>query len=105
MKTSNTMETIEIAKQTQTIDLINGSYTASEASHIINAVLNVKINFHKLHRLSITEGNEEDKCERDSGRIHELMNEQDIAKQFFSEARLNGKKLKMTSKILIEIEE
>ena len=99
------METLEAIKKTQKIDLINGCYTASEASHIISSVLNVKINFHKLHRLSITEGNEEDKCERDNGRIQELMNEQEIAKTFFSQARLEGKKLKMTSTIHIEIED
>ncbi|WP_299338575.1 hypothetical protein [uncultured Psychroserpens sp.] len=99
------METLEATKKTQKIDLINGSYTASEASHIINSVLKVKINFHKLHRLSITEGNEKDKCEFDNGRINELINEQEIAKQFFSQARLDGKKLKMTSTIHIEIED
>ncbi|MCD2257662.1 hypothetical protein [Psychroserpens luteolus] len=98
------METLEKVKKAQKIDLISGCYTASEASHIINAVLNVKINFHKLHRLSIKEGNEADACEFDSGRIEELINEQDIAKQFFSQARLEGKKLKMKSIIHIEIE-
>jgi hypothetical protein len=55
--------------------------------------------------LSITEGNEVDKCERDNGRIQELINEQEIAKSFFSQARLEGKKLKMTSTIHIEIED
>jgi hypothetical protein len=99
------METLEKIKTNQKIDLINGNFTASEASHIINAVLKVKINFHKLQRLSITEGNEADTCEFDSGRIAELMNEQEIAKKFFSQARLEGKKLKMTSTIHIEIED
>lgn len=99
------METLEVTKKTQKIDLINGCYSASEASHIINSVLKVKINFHKLHRLSIREGNENDKCELDNGRINELINEQEIAKQFFSQARLEGKKLKMTGTIHIEIED
>lgn len=99
------MEILEAIKKQQKINLIDGRYTASEASHIINSVLNVKINFHKLQRLSITEGNENDKCETDNGRISELMNEQAIAKEFFSQARLNGKKLKMSSTIHIEIED
>jgi hypothetical protein len=99
------METLEQQKTTQKIDLINGTFTASEASDIINSVLKVKINFHKFHRLSITEGNDNDECVFDNGRIAELMNEQKIAKDFFSQARLEGKKLKMRSVIQIEIED
>ncbi len=99
------METLEQTKKSQKINLIDGFFTASEASDIINSVLKVKINFHKLHRLSITEGNEKDECTYDSNRIAELMSEQDIAKEFFSQARLEGKKLKMSSIIKIEIEE
>ena len=99
------METLEQPKKAQKINLIDGIFTASEASDIINSVLKVKINFHKLHRLSITEGNEKDECAYDSSRITELMNEQIIAKEFFSQARLEGKKLKMSGIIQIEIEE
>jgi len=99
------METLKAIKKVQKIDLINGCFTASEANHIINSVLNVKINFHKIQRLSIREGNDEDKCEFDSGRIEELINEQRISKEFFSQARLEGKKLKMTSTIHVEIED
>ena len=99
------METLVQKKTTQKIDLIDGVFTASEASDIINSVLKVKINFHKLNRLSITEGNNNNDCAYDSGRIDELMNEQNIAKEFFSQARLNGKKLKMRSIIQIEIED
>jgi len=103
------MEAIETAtmevKTDQKINLIDGHFTASEAADIINAVLNVKINFHKLHRLSITEGNSGDECEYDSGRIDELLQEQIIAKEFFAQARLNGKKLKMSSIINISVED
>lgn len=99
------METLQLVKTEQKIDLINGRYTASEAADIINSVLDVKINFHKIHRLSITEGNENDKCEHDNGRISELMHEKQIAKEFFAQARVQGKKLKMTSVIQIEIED
>ena len=98
------METL-VQTKTQKIDLIDGVFTASEASDIINSVLKVKINFHKLNRLSITEGNNTSDCTYDSERINELMNEQKIAKEFFSQARLNGKKLKMRSIIQIEIED
>lgn len=99
------MEKLVEPKTTQKINLIDGVFTASEASDIINSVLNVKINFHKLHRLSITEGNHKDYCVYDSGRIDELINEQQISKEFFAQARLSGKKLKMRSVIQIEIED
>jgi uncharacterized protein with FMN-binding domain len=99
------METLEQPKKAQKINLIDGSFTASEASDIINSVLQVKINFHKLQRLSVTEGNQKDECTYDSSRIAELMNEQSVAKEFFSQARLEGKKLKMSSIIKIEIED
>ena len=99
------MEILEQTKTTQKIDLIDGIFTASEASDIINSVLKVKINFHKLSRLSINEGNHKDECKFDSGRIAELINEQQIAKDFFTQARLDGKKLKMRSVIQIEIED
>lgn len=99
------MEVLEQRKTAQKINLIDGLFTASEASGIINSILQVKINFHKLNRLSITEGDDRDECTFDNGRINELINEQRIAKEFFSQARLNGKKLKMRSIIQIEIED
>lgn len=99
------VETLEALKTDEEINLIDNVFTASEAANIINDVLKVKINFHKIKRLSIKEENENDACEYDSGRIHELLNEQEIAKEFFSQARLKGKKLKIKSKIYIEIEE
>ena len=99
------METLVAQKTTQKIDLINGQFTPSNASDIINSVLEVKINFHKLSRLSITEGNYNEDCNHDNGRIEELLNEQKIARDFFSQARLKGKKLKMRSTIHIEIED
>jgi hypothetical protein len=99
------MKTVEELKTTQKINLIDSVFTASEASDIINSFLKVKINFHKLHSLSITEGNDKEECAFDNGRITELMYEQKIAKEFFSQARINGKNLKMRSVIQIEIED
>ncbi|WP_375239462.1 hypothetical protein [Aurantibacter sp.] len=104
------METLELLKSDiknakQNINLIDGCFSSSEASDIINALLKVKINFHKLHRLSITEGNSKDKCEVDNSRINELINEEAFAKAFFTQARLQGKKLKMTSTINITVED
>ena len=103
------MEVLEtkngVTKTAQKINLIDGHFKASEAADIIDDVLKVKINFHKLQRLSITEGYQDAACEYDSGRIDELLAEQIIAKNFFAQARLEGKKLKMTSTIHISVED
>lgn len=99
------MKTPELLKITQEINLIDGNFTPSEAADIINDVLKVKINFHKIQRLSNFEGNSKDPSEFDSNRIYELLQQKSIAKQFFSQARLNGKKIKMTSTIHISIDE
>ncbi|CAL2061812.1 conserved hypothetical protein [Tenacibaculum sp. 190524A05c] len=99
------VQTLETVKTEQEINLIDNVFTAAEAATIINDVLNAKINFHKIKRLSIKEGNENDACEYDNGRIQELLNEQQIAKEFFSQARIQGKKLKIKSKVYIELEE
>lgn len=91
--------------EAQQIKLIEGCFKPSEAADIIDAILDIKINFHKVKRLSITEGNCDDLCEYDSGRINELIDAKLDAKTFFSDARLHGKKLKINSSISIEIED
>ncbi|WP_394747483.1 hypothetical protein [Spongiimicrobium salis] len=103
------MKVLETMPQTaikeQSIRLIDGSFTASQAADIINDVLEVKINFHKLQRLARTEGNILDHCEFDNGRIEELIAEQIMAKEFLTQARLQGKKLKMKSTIHFSVEQ
>ncbi len=100
------METLKISNKIvteQRINLIDGCFTTTEACDIINSVLNIKINFHKLHRLSITEGNADDLCEYDNNRINELLTQQETVKDFFK--NIKGKKLKINSIIDIAIEE
>ncbi|WP_139958600.1 hypothetical protein [Flavicella sediminum] len=92
-------------KTEQSINLIEGIFTASEASDIINNILNVKINFHKLKVFSRTIGDFNDKCEQDNGRIKALLHEQQIAKEFFKNVRVEGRKLKINSRIEISIED
>jgi hypothetical protein len=88
----------------QEVLLIDGLFNATDAADIIDAVLDVKINYHKLKRLSITEGNSEDICEYDNDRINELLNAKKTAREYFKNVRLNGGKLRVDSKISIAIE-
>ncbi len=89
----NSKRTLAQQKTTQKTNLINGAYTVSEASHIINSALKVKINFHKLNNLSITEGNNKDEYACDNEKITKLMNELQIAKEFLYNAIIHDKKL------------
>lgn len=72
---------------TQKINLIDGKFTPSEASDIIEALIREKINFHKIQRLQSWIGDENCDTEQLSGRIGELVKEKKIAKAFFNEAR------------------
>ena len=95
-------QTTQIKKKHQNIDLVDGTFNVSDAADIINGILDVKINYHKLKRLSITEGNINDMCEYDTGRINELIQAKEDAKVFFNRLRHSGKKLKINGIISIE---
>ncbi|RED50141.1 hypothetical protein [Seonamhaeicola aphaedonensis] len=101
MKKSITQKTMTRAKN-KSIDLIDGVFNVSDAADIINSVLDVKINYHKLKRLSRTEGNINDLCEYDNARIDELIKAKEDTRIFFNELRQSGKKLKINGIISIE---
>ena len=95
----------EVTQQTsQKIKLIEGSFTVAEAADIVNSVLNIKINFHKLQRLSKTEHNIADTCEYDNDRIYELIADKTKAKAFFKDLRNENKTLRIQSTIQIDVE-
>lgn len=99
----NTQLTETVAATDQKINLIDGVFTATEAGDILNAMLDKKINFHKLQRLTRTEGNMDDACEYDSGRIVELIDEKGKLKDFLSSIRAEGCKLEINSTINITV--
>jgi hypothetical protein len=88
----------------QQLKLIEGSFTKSEALSIINNVVDVKINFHKLQRLSKTEGNLHDKCAYDNSRITELIEDKTAIKAFLSSLEAKGCTIKIASTINISVE-
>jgi hypothetical protein len=98
-----TQSTNDIESAIRAISLIDGKFTASEAADILNALLDKKINFHKIQRLKRLEGNSDDQCRFDSGRLGELTSEKDRLKTILREVRKDGKKLVITSTINIEI--
>jgi hypothetical protein len=74
----------------QKIQLVEGKFTPSEANDVVTALINEKINFHKIQRLCIKEGNEAANCHYPNERIRELITEKRIAKDFIKEARRQG---------------
>lgn len=97
------LSTTENQSAVKAISLIDGKFTASEAADILNALLDKKINFHKIQRLKRLEGNCEDQCRFDNGRLGELTSEKERLRAILKEVRKDGKKLLITSTIDIEI--
>lgn len=102
MKDSTTTPT---KQNQQTLKLIDGTFTKREALNILNSVVDVKINFHKVHRLSILEGNENDECKFDNSRIEELMADKKEVKAFLRALESKGQNIKISSTITISLEE
>ncbi|MEM8765042.1 MAG: hypothetical protein AAGD88_14585 [Bacteroidota bacterium] len=92
-------------KTEQKIQLVHGSFTASEACDVVTALLNEKINFHKLQRLSWCEGDKDANTKYPDERIAELEKEKIIAREFINSLRYEGKRLKIEGILNITLEE
>ena len=88
----------------QKVQLVQGDFTASEASDVVGSLVDTKINFHKLQNLCLYEGQHND-CDTSygDGRIRELKEEKAIAKEFIKMARLEGKKVRINGTLEITI--
>ena len=87
------MKTTKVKNQTkldQEIRVVDGEFTPSEAGDIVNALLDQKINFHKLQRLSMWEGNVNANCSFPNSRIEELEMEKIKFKEIVKQARQEG---------------
>lgn len=92
-------------QKNQSINLIDGSFSPSDAKDIVVALLNEKINYHKIKRLSITEGNLEDDCLYDSTRIDQLLEAKQKAINFFHELQGTNTFLEIDSTLTIKVKE
>ena len=92
-------------ENTQTLNLIDGTFTKREALNIINSVVDVKINFHKIHRLAIQEGNENEECVFDNCRIQELMASKKETKAFLRALESKGQNIRISSTVTISLED
>ena len=96
---------MNIEKHNQSIQLVDGTFTASEALDVITSLIDQKINFHKLQRISWYEKNENCETEYPDGRIEELMREKEIAKSFLNPVRGTNAKIRIDGILKIEVEE
>jgi hypothetical protein len=99
--TSETENTVIMNKQ---LKLIEGNFSKREALNIVNNVVDVKINFHKLERLSKREGNVNDACTYDNKRIAALLEDKASIKEFLMSLEANGVNIKISSTIHISVE-
>ena len=90
---------------TQKINLVEGSFSASEVLDVISSLIDEKINFHKLQRLSWCEGDSGANTAFPDGRIAELQNEKLIARAFINSLREEGKRFRMEGVVRITMEE
>lgn len=104
MKTATeTAVTATTIKKEQNINLIEGIFTASETADLLRAMLDQKINFHKVHRLGITEGNHNDACTYDNNRINELIAEKEKLNAFIKQVRESGGALQINGTVEIKL--
>ena len=89
----------------QKVQLVEGKFTPSEASDVISSLINEKINFHKLQRLSRVEGDANADCIAPDARIKELEEERMIAREFIKIARKEGCNLRINGIIEIAFED
>lgn len=87
---------------TQKVDLIDGIFTPSEAFDIVCGMIDEKVNFHKLQRLSLCEGNIKANTDFADNRIDELNQSKAEARQYIREMLKSGKLLQIEGEIRIQ---
>jgi hypothetical protein len=100
-----TKELTQTEKVSQKIQLVKGEFTPSEASHILMSLIDEKINFHKIQRLQIWEGNHKCKTGDLDSRIDELLREKKIAQEFINKTRGLGQNLRINGTLEITVVE
>ena len=90
-----------ITEVLQKINLLEGYYSTSEALDIMNQLIDVKINHHKLQILSRRINDENARTDFHDNRIKELMEEKAKLKSYISLAKTEGKQVQLNSQVEI----
>ena len=94
---------IETQTLVNSLKLIDGTFTPVHAHDLLKSFINTKINYHKLHRLILLEGDHNHKTTFDSSRIVELKVDKNNLSEIIAFAKANGKQIKLKSKVSIEL--
>lgn len=100
------MVTKEVRKSEEEItqiQLTKGEFSPTDASQIILNLLNEKINFHRIQRHQIWEGDHQCNTKIIDQRIEELENEITKAKALILKAKEQGLKLKIDGSLKITL--
>ena len=85
------------------LKLIEGEFTPSEALDIINGLIKQKINFHKVHRLSMFEGDVNCDTSIDDNRVTQLLKSKEDFRAFYKEAKALNKSIKVSGILEFEL--
>lgn len=89
----------------QNIQLVDGVFTVSEANDIVQSLINEKINFHKLQRLTLCEGFSRSNTKYPDDRITQLENDKMTSKEFFKNKYNKDITIKINGVLEISISE
>lgn len=100
-----TQEVVKTETQKESIQLVKGLFSPEEASNVVITLIDQKINFHKIQRMQLWEGNH--KCDTDqiNKRIKELEAEKVVAKQFIAQNGEQGTRLSINAILNISVED
>ncbi|MGY5846831.1 hypothetical protein ACW6QP_05380 [Salegentibacter sp. HM20] len=87
------------------IELVRGSFTNSEAAHLLSTLLNEKINFYKIQKLQLWEGNHSCNTEKFDNRIAELEQSTVTIKKWLADQKNNGSNIKIEGQLKLTIED
>lgn len=87
----------------QSIRIVDGEFTPEEANDIVRALVNEKINFHKLQRLAIWEGDVNANASFPNSRIEELEGEKIKFNEFVKLARKGGSMLRIEGDLKVSL--
>lgn len=102
LKKNTAMSQKTETKVLQKVNLVDGTFTPMEALDVLRGLIDEKINFHKLQRLTITEREHYGDTNFPDGRIKELIEEKANAKEIVLEAYEKGYQVKINGTLHIE---
>ncbi len=102
-ETMSTNELTKSDKMKQTIQLVKGEFTVSEASDVMMSLIDQKINFHQKQRLQKWEQNHKDNSEEIDDRIKQLEKEKEVAKTFIANAKNSNKTIAINGILEISV--